>query len=274
MRARSQFLMLFKNVASQKAVVFAYDKTSGAGKTGDASNITANVSKDGGAPSASNDTNPTEIGGGLYAFDLTQAETNCDLFALYAASGTSNILCNPVIGYTTGGAIPQAGVASQSSVTSAAGDVTSILADTGELQADWADGGRLDLILDARASQASVDAVDDFVDTEVGAIKTVVDAIQVQTDLIPAAPAAVSDIPTAVQNADALLNRDMSTGSDSGSATVRTPRQALRFLRNKWSLSGTTLTVTAEDDTTASWTAEVTTNASADPITASDPASS
>jgi hypothetical protein len=35
-----------------------------------------------------------------------------------------------------------------------------IVADTNELQTDWANGGRLDLILDARASQASVDAID------------------------------------------------------------------------------------------------------------------
>lgn len=40
-------------------------------------------------------------------------------------------------------------------------EVAAILADTNELQADWADGGRLDLILDARASQASVDALND-----------------------------------------------------------------------------------------------------------------
>lgn len=73
--------------------------------------------------------------------------------------------------------------------------------------------------------------------------------------------------------ADGILNRDMSTGTDSGSASVRTMRQALRFLRNKWSISGTTLTVTKEDDTTASWTSEVTGTAGADPITASDPAS-
>lgn len=74
--------------------------------------------------------------------------------------------------------------------------------------------------------------------------------------------------------ADAFLDRDMSTGTDSGSATTRTVRQALRFLRNKWSISGTTLTVTEEDDTTASWTSEVSTDASADPITGNDPASS
>jgi hypothetical protein len=36
-------------------------------------------------------------------------------------------------------------------------EIAAILADTNELQLDWADGGRLDLILDARSSQASVD---------------------------------------------------------------------------------------------------------------------
>ena len=84
--------------------------------------------------------------------------------------------------------------------------------------------------------------------------------------------ATVSSIPTAIQNADALLNRDMNTGTDSGSPTVRTPRQALRFLRNKWTLSGTTLIVKKEDDITDSWTGIVTTTAGADPITGSDPA--
>src|SRR5262245_32478094 len=79
-------------------------------------------------------------------------------------------------------------------------------------------------------------------------------------------------VPTAIQNADALLDRDMSTGTDSGSTTVRTPRQALRFLRNKWSISGATLTVCKENDATSSWTASLTQTPGADPITASDPA--
>lgn len=72
--------------------------------------------------------------------------------------------------------------------------------------------------------------------------------------------------------ADAILDRNMATGTDSGSPTVRTVRQALRFLRNKWSMSGTTLTVTKEDDATASWTATVTTDAAAVPIVGNDPA--
>jgi hypothetical protein len=79
-------------------------------------------------------------------------------------------------------------------------------------------------------------------------------------------------LPTAIENADALLNRDMSTGTDSGSTTVRTVRQALRFLRNKWSISSTTLTVTKEDDSTASWTTTLTATPGADPVTGSDPA--
>lgn len=70
--------------------------------------------------------------------------------------------------------------------------------------------------------------------------------------------------------ADAFLDRDMSTGVDSGSPTVRTPRQALRASRNKVGVAGGVMTVTKEDDTTPSWTANVTTTAG-DPISEVDP---
>jgi hypothetical protein len=72
--------------------------------------------------------------------------------------------------------------------------------------------------------------------------------------------------------ADALLNRDMSTGTDSGSPTVRTVRQALRTLRNKVDVTGGVMTVAKEDDSTASWTATVSTTPGANPITTIDPA--
>jgi len=71
--------------------------------------------------------------------------------------------------------------------------------------------------------------------------------------------------------ADAILDRNMATGTDSGSTTVRTVRQALRALRNKVSISASTATITKEDDATASWTAAITTEAG-NPITAVDPA--
>lgn len=50
----------------------------------------------------------------------------------------------------------------------------------------------------ALATAANLAAVAGYLDTEIA-------AIQAKTDLIPASPAAVSDIPTAVENADALL---------------------------------------------------------------------
>jgi hypothetical protein len=75
------------------------------------------------------------------------------------------------------------------------GIVDSILADTAELQADWVNGGRLDLILDARASQTSVDdlptnaelatalgTADDAVLAAVATTDGKVDAIKAKTD--------------------------------------------------------------------------------------------
>jgi hypothetical protein len=100
-----------------------------------------------------------------------------------------------------------------------------------------------------------------------GTVASDVTAIKAKTDNLPAAPAAVSDIPTATQNADALLKRDMSAVT--GEAT-RSPLNALRWLRNKWSYSSGTMTVTKEDDTTTAWTATVTQTAG-NPVTGVDP---
>jgi hypothetical protein len=84
-------MSLQKNVASQKWMVFAFDTTDSTEKTGDAANITANIRKDWGAPAATNDVNPTELEDGYYVFDLTQAETNADILALFPQSSTANI---------------------------------------------------------------------------------------------------------------------------------------------------------------------------------------
>ncbi len=77
---------------------------------------------------------------------------------------------------------------------------------------------------------------------------------------IPAADPYAATLGTSANNAiaDALLDRNMATGTDSGSTTVRTPRQALRALRNKVAVSGGTATVYKEDDSTASFTAALT----------------
>ena len=111
------------------------------------------------------------------------------------------------------------------------------------------------------ATASALAVVAGYLDTEIAAIKA-------RTDLIPAAPAAVGDIPTAVQNADALLGRNVSGGSSTG----RTVKQALHVLRNKSAVAAGTLTVYDTDDATSSWTATVSSDAAADPITGIDPA--
>ncbi len=97
------------------------------------------------------------------------------------------------------------------------------------------------------------------------------------TDAISAAAmsaAAVTKIqaglPTAVQNADALIARNIEGGSNSG----RTVAQALAALRNKRAFdvpSAGQFTVYAANDSTVSWTGTYTTSASADPVVAMDP---
>lgn len=129
----------------------------------------------------------------------------------------------------------------------------------------------------AVATAANLSTVAGYVDTEVAAIKA-------KTDLIPASPAAVGSAMTLADGAiteakvssgglnaiaDALLKRDFSAVT--GEA-ARSMLNALRFLRNRFAVSGTTLTVYKENDSTAAWTGTVTTSASADPITGNDPA--
>jgi hypothetical protein len=81
----------------------------------------------------------------------------------------------------------------------------------------------------------------------------------------------IAVMPTAVENADALLARDIGSGTNAGSSEERTVRSALRILRNKWSISGSTQTITKEDDTTAAWTQVLGTTPGADPVTSTDP---
>jgi len=87
---------MFKNVASQKVYVFAFDLTTTLPVTGDAANITGSLAKDFGADAAITDTNPSEIDDttmpGYYAFDLTQAESNADTILIAAVSSTSDVM--------------------------------------------------------------------------------------------------------------------------------------------------------------------------------------
>lgn len=74
-------------------------------------------------------------------------------------------------------------------------------------------------------------------------------------------------VPTANQNADALLGRNIAGGSSTG----RIVSEALYALRNKWRISSGTRTVYTTDDVTPSWTSVVTATPSAQPVTGDDP---
>jgi len=92
---------MYKNKVSQKTVIYAHDTVLDIPRVGDAANITAKISKDGGAQASTNDVNPTEVGSGCYTFDNTQAETNADLVITSASSSTSDVAIDPVVIYTT-----------------------------------------------------------------------------------------------------------------------------------------------------------------------------
>lgn len=76
-------------------------------------------------------------------------------------------------------------------------------------------------------------------------------------------------VPTLKAITEDMLKRDW-TGM-TGEAS-RSMLNALRFIRNKWSITAGTLTVCKEDDSTTAFTATVSTDAAADPIVGNDPA--
>ena len=145
-------MAIFKNVASQKIAVYAHNTAADTPKTGDAANITAQISLNGAATAATNDTNPTELDAtdapGIYLFDMTQAETNTDLIILSAVSATGDISIEPVLIYTlptyantqvaqTGDSYARLGAPAGASVSADIavidGNVDAVLVDTAEI---------------------------------------------------------------------------------------------------------------------------------------------
>lgn len=122
---------------------------------------------------------------------------------------------------------------------------------------------------------ATVDSIiDNIHDTDLPAVKSDTAAILADTGTDGVVVASGSKTGYALTSAehtnvaDALLNRDMSAVTVTN---ARSPINALRFLRNKWTITGTTLSVKKEDDSTEAWTATLSQDETALPITGSDP---
>lgn len=120
---------------------------------------------------------------------------------------------------------------------------------------------------EARSGHATAGTFGEGVASVTGAVASVTAGVTVSTNNDKTGYALTSGERTSI--AEALLKLDLSTVTGEAARSVL---NAVRFLRNKWSISGTTLTVTKEDDSTAAWTATVTTDAAADPIVGNDPA--
>lgn len=121
-------------------------------------------------------------------------------------------------------------------------DLATILTDTNELQGDWANSGRLDLLIDAILADTGTDGV-------------VLSAAQMN------------------KIADHIIRRTFQNACDSSDGDAKSFRSllgAIAKLVNKLSLSGTTLTITEDDDVTTLGTQTVTKDATAEPITAVD----
>lgn len=190
---------LLKNTASQKWRVFAFDRTTNAPVTGDAANITAKIAKDWGSATATNDTNPTEVEDGFYLFDLTQAETNANWLDLYPESSTSDVQVIGVPGSM--GTIPS-GFQTQ-------------VAQTGDTYAIVNSGTHGNAAL-----KTLIDAVDNFVDTEIADIQSRLPAALVSGRMDSNMQAAANNVITAAVIATGAIDRD-ALAADTGLQTIR-----------------------------------------------------
>ena len=168
--------------------------------------------------------------------------------------------------------------------TSDSSNITAILADTNELQTDWANGGRLDLILDARASQTSVDDVPTVAEFEArtiaaatyataanlatvaGYLDTEIAAILEDTGTTLPAQISGLTIPTSTQIADAVLSRNVSNvEASAGEHTLCTV--ILAALQSNTVDNPGFLTIYRTNGSTPQFQRPITTDAAADPIT-------
>jgi hypothetical protein len=130
--------------------------------------------------------------------------------------------------------------------------------------------------LDAAGVRAAIGLASANLDTQIATlatgsnlstVSTNVSAIKAKTDNLPAAPAATGDIPTAVQNADALLKRDWTAVSGEADYSMLNAGRALRCKWDDGLTTADTYTVFKEDGIATAWFRTVTHNPAAEPVT-------
>lgn len=274
-----------------RAYLTSDGKTPATGKT-----IAITISKNGGAfgNPAAGATNATAISSGFYYFDLGTGDTDTQGPLLWRgaegtiddAGGVYEVVSAVNAGFTGIDDVPTnaelaaalaaaddavlAAIAALNNLSSAGAQSAAAAALVAYGASTYAGGdtsGTTTLL--SRLTSTRAGYLDNLSGGAVALASTILDAAGLRSALGLASAnldTQLGDLPTANENADALLGRNVAGGSSTG----RTVKEALYFLRNKWTIAGGTLTVYATDDTTSAWTASVTQTAG-DPVSASDP---
>lgn len=254
---------LLQSTARSK-VVFMTDSTDHVtGKTGLTLTITA--SKDGGSFASITPT-VTELATGWYKLALTSSHTDTvgDLALHITGTGADptdvvwEVESKDLFSNLTGDAYTRLGAPAGASVSA---DIAAVKADTAAILIDTAEIGAAGAGLTALASQASVNTIDDFLDTEVAAILAAVDtevaAIKAKTDNLPASPAAVGSAMTLTSAYDFAQGTVAMTEAYAADGAAPTPAQILYMiyaLLAEKSVASTTMTVKKLDGTTTAMT--------------------
>jgi hypothetical protein len=234
--------MYRKNVANQYIYFALVNTSTGLGLTG--ASVTAYRALDNGSQATATGTT-SELGNGQYRFNLSQADTNADEGSyLFIATGASPVektvvftACNPSDAESFG--------------------IT-----------------RLDATITSRASQASVDTLASYVDTEVAAIKA-------KTDNLPTDPADASDIAASFVTVNNTL-ATIASYIDTEVAAIKAktdnlpsdPADASDIAASFASVNAALVTITGYIDTEVAAIKAKTDNLPVDPADASDIAAS
>jgi len=239
------------------------------GPTGTVTQLTLATQTNGGAHADGGFVEVSTNMPGVYRLDLSDAvvATGADWVQIIL-SGVADTVFEPItIDLITGDPY---GATVDANVTQISGDSTA--ADNLEAALDGTGGVTLSATLGANAIAATSIATGAITNAKFAA--GAIDAAAIAADAITAAKIAADAIgaselaaDAAAEIADKILGRSIAGGSDGG----RTVTQALRAVRNRVAISGGTMTVYQEDDSTSSWTAAVTTTAG-NPISQIDPA--
>lgn len=220
-------MAFYKNTASQKLSFFAQD-VNGNPLTGKAGEITAKISKDGGAVADTATTNPTEIGYGLYYYPISQTESNCDCLVLIPrhTGGSADGYAAPVINYPIDNTLDfntaqkaALNAATPASVTGAVGSVTGAVGSvTGNV------GGNVVGSVASVTAAVSISSNSDIT------------AIKAKTDNLPDSPAAVGSAMTLTSD------ERTSIGTAVWASTTRTLSSFGTLIADIWAYATRTIT--------------------------------